>query len=209
MIAGKRRLGGKCLARVERIPGEDINPVRQAHKHAEMTRGMAGGAQRDHGAVAEEITVRYQLDYGASRDAGHVDGPGVPVGAGTRVGQLAITEDHLRGREHVRAASMVEMQVGQNDVGHVGQPVAGGEHLPVDLLIRREVQLQTLGPLAVRAARVNYCLRSQAGVEQYEAVPVLDEKGRRRDADLTPIGRTEDEARTPHDERRRVQGPQA
>src|SRR6476659_9502446 len=111
MIAGKRRLGGKCLARVERISGEDINAVRQAHEHAEMTRGMARGAQRDHGAVAEEIAVRYELDYGAGRHAGHVDGPGVLVGAGTRVGQLAITEDHLRGRERVRAASMVEMTV--------------------------------------------------------------------------------------------------
>ena len=125
------------------------------------------------------------------------------------MGQLAITEDHLRGPERVRAASMVEMQVGQNDVGYVGQPVAGSEDLPVDLLIRREVQLQPLGPLAVLAARVNYCLRSQAGIEQHEAVPVLDEKGRRRNADLTRIGRTEDEARAPYDERRRVQGPEA
>src|SRR6478672_9137270 len=64
MIAGKRRLRGKCLARVERIPGEEINPVRQAQEHAQMTRCMAWGAQRDHGAVAEEITVRYELDYG-------------------------------------------------------------------------------------------------------------------------------------------------
>ena len=125
------------------------------------------------------------------------------------MGELAATEDHLSRWECVRAASMVEMQVRQDDVADVGQPETGGEHLAVDSLIRREAQLQALGPLAVRAARIGHCLRSQAGIEQHEAVSVLDEEGGRRDADLAHIGRTDDEGRAPHYERRRVQCQEA
>jgi hypothetical protein len=101
---------------------------------------------------------------------------------------------------------VVEVRVGRDDVGDVLEPVAERLDLVVHPLLTGVLQAEVLGERTVDPLRVVRGVRHEHGVEEDEALRVLDEVGRHGDGGLA--GRTDHENPAVEGERRGVQSPQ-
>lgn len=175
---------------VDGIAGEQEGSVREPNLETHLAGRVPGSRHDDQAAIAEQIEICLRRDFAPCPVLvlGHVLGDEAEVTQLRRVVSerefpLPCVEGGV-GEEEV-TTGMIEVQVRGNDVGDVGRLVAQSLDLAIHALVNRARDAQTRSQFgSVDRHGVLDGIRMNSGIEEHEALGVLDEEGGHRNGHL-------------------------